>query len=193
MRGGDSGDEARGAVHRFSPVTRAALVEQGWRLGQVPGGLTLSSVRAAGAPFKGDKFFREQAAQAREVLFPASEVAYRPGLMPGSVSRPYGDLGALVTHLERLLPTGAVATVGSAATYAWLLTEHHRTAGEWLLSQCFTWCADEYGPSERGIHLVVGVMGQSRPIMVSPLPEGTGRGVGLLPLVVPAVPGVSAA
>jgi hypothetical protein len=95
---------------------------------------------------------------------------------------------SLLEQLERLLPAeaGARAVVGSAASYVWLLADHEARAGAWLLPQCFTWCADEYGDPERGVRLVVGAMGQARPILVTPLPEGSGRGVGLLPLVVPA-------
>jgi hypothetical protein len=171
---------------RFAPGTREALVGQGWRLATVPEGLTLAGVRALGAPFKGERFFREQAEWAREVAFPGGEVAYRPGLMPGSVGLPYGGLDGLLAQLGGLLPPGSRAAVASAAAYAWLLADHHARTGEWLLAQCFTWCADGYGPPEGGVHLVLGAMGGARPLLVAPLPEGSGRGVGLLPLVVPA-------
>jgi hypothetical protein len=158
---------------------------QGWRLAAVPHGLTLAQVRAMGAPFKGEKFFREQAALAREAAFAGGEVAYRSGLMPESAGQPYGELSGLLARLGDLLPHGSRAVVGSAAAYAWLLMDHHARTGEWLLPQCFTWCVDEYGPPERGVHLVLGAMGQARPLLVAPLPEGIGRGVGWLPLVVP--------
>jgi hypothetical protein len=34
-------------------------------------------------------------------------------------------------------------------------------------------------------HLGVGAFGSQRPILVSPIPEGSGRGVGVMPVVVP--------
>ncbi len=173
-------------LRNFSTATREALVGQGWRLAEAPDGLTLARMRELGAPFKGEKFFREQAALVREVEGLGGQLAYRPGLMPESAGQPYGEMTGLLARLDGLLPEGSRATVGSAAMYAWLLVDHHGRTGEWLLPQCFTWCVDEYGPPEQSVHLVLGAMGQKRPLLVAPLPEGTGRGVGLLPLVVPA-------
>jgi hypothetical protein len=166
----------------FSSETRDLLLSAGWRLLTLPPDLTLLDLKASGAPFKGDKYFIQHHAETAEARFPGGDVAYRPGLMPDSLSRPYADTAGLLQRLQPLLPSGATGVVGSAAAYAWLLVEHYRAHGDWLLPQCFTWCADTH----RETHLVLGCFGRERPLMLSPLPEGTGRGVGLMPLIVSA-------
>jgi hypothetical protein len=167
---------------RFSPQTAAALRAQGWRLATAPTGITLAALRAAGAPFKGNKYFDLQAAATAEVAVEGGDVAYRPGLMPGSLNQPHATIAGQLEALQPLLPAGAAAGVAPAALYVWLLVDHHAREGEWLLRQCFTWAADPSG----GTHLAVGVFGQARPLIVSPVPELTGRGLGLMPLILPA-------
>jgi hypothetical protein len=166
---------------RFAPETRDALLAAGWRLTALPPDLSLAQLRAEGAPFKSNKYFTQHQPLTNEAASPTGDIAYRPGLMPDSLNRPFGETTDLLQRLAPLLPPGATGIVGSASAYVWLLIEHHRTAGAWLLPQCFTWCTDTY----RETHLVVGCVGRERPLMLSPLPEGTGRGVGLMPLIVP--------
>ena len=45
----------------FAPETREGLRRQGWRLAVAPAGVTLAGLRAAGAPYKGHKYFAQQA------------------------------------------------------------------------------------------------------------------------------------
>ena len=164
-------------TRRFSEATREALEAQGWRRMELPGGLRLASLRAADAPFKGDKVSGRAGLEERPL--DATEVAYRPGLMPGSPNLPVGEHGALLDELRPRLPVDVTAVIGSAAAYGWLLVEHHRLHGEWLLTRVFTWTADDRG----GTPIAIGVFGGG--LLVSPLPEGRGAGVGLLPLLVP--------
>ena len=180
-------------MERFHPETREALLEQGWRLIELPADLSLEALRRAGAPFKGDKFFREYAPDTVETRYPPhtpSEAAYRPGLMPHSLNQEF-ETDRLLLRLDDLLPPGARSGIASAAAYVWLFTEHHRRTGEWLLTNCFTFTMDRHHPErgtqpQTGVPIVVGVFGGARPILVSPLPEGRGRGVGLMPLILPA-------
>ena len=165
----------------FSPATRDALQAQGWRFALLPDGLTLETLRRTGASFKGTKFFDQHASDAHEESFEGGDIAYRPGLMPDSLNRTYDEIPALLDGLNRLLPPGVTAALGSAAAYAWLLDDHHTRSGEWLLPSCFTWTLDGH----RSSHLVTGAFGRTLPILVSPLPEGRGRGVGVMPLIVP--------
>lgn len=165
----------------FSPPTLDALRRQGWRLARVPAGVTLAGLRAAGAPFKGDRYFAHQAARTAEQPAPAGDVAYRPGLLPGSLNRSFEAVARLATDLAPRLPPGVLPVIGPAALYVWLLVDHHARLGEWLLRQCFTWAADVSGES----HLAVGVFGEARPLIVSPIPELRGQAVGLMPLIVP--------
>ena len=164
-------------TRRFSEATREALDAQGWRRIDLPGDLTLAALHAAGAPFKGDKVTGRPGLA--EHPLPACEVAYRPGLMPGSPNLPRAALGALLESLRPRLPAGVQPVIASAAAYGWLLIEQHRTRNEWLLSRVLTWTADDLG----GTPLAIGVFGGG--LLVSPLPEGRGAGVGLLPLLVP--------
>jgi hypothetical protein len=166
---------------RFAPETAQALRDQGWRFLDVPPGVTLGGLRAAGAPFKGSKYFDLQAGATTELPVAGGDVAYRPGLLPNSLNRQFEDVAVSVAGLRALLPAGAGATIGPAALYVWLLVEHHRRHGEWLLRQCFTWAADRSG----GTHLAVGVFGRDRPLIVSPVPELNGQGLGVMPLIVP--------
>ena len=164
-------------TQRFSEATREALATQGWRRTELPGGLTLASLRSAGVPFKADKVSGRPGLTERPL--PAVEVAYRPGLMPGSPNLPQGALDSLLDELRPRLPAGVAVVVGGAAAYGWLLTEHHRAHGEWLLTRVFTWTDDDLG----GTPLAIGIFGNG--LLVSALPEGRGTGVGLLPLLIP--------
>ncbi|HEV2126640.1 MAG TPA: hypothetical protein VGW38_28100, partial [Chloroflexota bacterium] len=176
---------------RFGEEERTRLQASGWVLADVPPGLTLARLRAAGLPFKSSKFFDRQSALAREVAFSGGDIAYRPGLMPGSLNQPFTACGELLSRLSPLLH-GCVAMCAPAAVYAWLLSDHHQRTGQWLLQGCFTWAVDVHvvkEPAEGDLsanHLVVGVFGTQRPLIVSPLPEGRGAGVGLMPIIVPA-------
>jgi hypothetical protein len=165
-------------TRRFSEATREALDAQGWRRTELPGGLTLAGLHAAGVPFKGDKASGRPGLAERPLA--AGEMAYRPGLMPGTANVTREALGALLDELRPRLPTGVEPAIGSAAAYGWLLAEHQRRLGEWLLARVFTWTADDLG----GTPLAIGVFGGG--LLVSPLPEGRGAGVGLLPLLIPA-------
>ena len=163
---------------RFSEETREALERQGWRRAELPGGLTLAALREAGVSFRGDKVSGRGELTERPMA--ACDVAYRPGLMPGSPNVPFEGLSGLLDELRPRLPDGIEPVIGSAAAYGWLLTEHQRLHGEWLLSRTLTWTADDLG----GTHIAIGVFGGG--LLVSPLPEGRGAGVGLLPLLIPS-------
>ena len=165
-------------TRRFPEATREALDAQGWRRTELPGGLTLAGLHAAGVPFKGDKVSGRPGLVEHPLA--ACEVAYRPGLMPGTANVPRGGIGALMDALRPRVPAGVEPTMGSAAAYGWLLAEHQRQTAEWLLARVFTWTSDDLG----GTPLAIGVFGGG--LLVSPLPEGRGAGVGLLPLLIPA-------
>jgi hypothetical protein len=169
----------------FPAGTRAALLATGWHILHAPAGLTLAALRATGAPFKSDRYFERFAAVTDEARVAGGDVAYRPGLMPQSLNQTHQRAEALLGDLQPQLPRGVVARIAPAAVYVWLLVEHHRLHGEWLLDGQYTWAADHAGGAS-GTHLVVGVFGRDRPLVVSPLPEGTGRGVGVMPIVLPA-------
>ncbi len=199
-RGEQSLQEGRAGVARFTPQTQEELIGQGWRLLHAPPGLSLARLREAGAPFKGSKYFDQQAAQTAELTVPGGDLAYRPGLLPHSLNQTFDVGTGLVQAMTALLPPGAVATIAPAALYVWLLVEHHRLQGEWLLRQCYTWAADRSwegtGPASPGkgslvratareLHLAVGVFGQARPLLVSRIPEPSGRGLGVMPVIAP--------
>ncbi len=189
-RGGGEGElgwngvseQQHAAEAMFSAADRAALAGAGWLVASLPAGLTLAGLRAAGAPFKGDRYFARHAAATREQTTIAVEVAYRPALLPGSLGLTYDDAEALMARLAAELAPALVATIAPAAAYVWLF-EHHRAAHDaYPFTQRYTWAADRY--QERA-HLVVGVFGRQRPLLVAPQVEGRGAGVGVWPLVVP--------
>lgn len=177
----------------FTAAARQALLGQGWRLRTAPAGLTLVDLRAQGAPFKGSRYFDRQADHTHEVAFAGGEIAYRPGLIPDSLGCTPVEALALLGRLQPLLPPDAVSIVAPAALLVWLLVEHQRLYQEWLLQGTFTWAADTYRPDSPTsgvtvpgeIHLAVGVFGRTQPLIVSSVPEGRGRGIGLLPVIVP--------
>jgi hypothetical protein len=158
------------------------LVAAGWRLRDVPADVTLAALRDAGAPFKGSKYFDQQARATDEVPVQAGEIAYRAGLMPGSLNQTYAACERLVAGLVSLLPAGTRPEIGAAALYVWLFVEHHGEHGAWPIAGCYTWAADR---SSTG-RLAVGIFGRERPLVVSPIPEATGRGIGVMPVIVPA-------
>ena len=168
-------------AERFSPEVRRQLADAGWQVVETPAGATLGDLRAAGAPFKGDKYFQHQSAATDELPVPAAEAAYRGALLPESLSQSFAVACELVERLGSELPAGARAVVGPAALYVAVLVAHHGGTGEWLLAQRYTWAADRSGAT----HLAVGAFGRERPILVSPIPEGYGRGLGVMPVVVP--------
>jgi hypothetical protein len=172
-------------VTRFDAKAREALLDTGWHLADSPSGLTLEGLRRSGAPFKSAKYFEQHASLTLEAVFPGGDIAYRPGLMPESLNQPYDRCLAHLARLIPLLPAGAQPVVAPAALYVWLFDDHSRRTGEWLLQKCFTWTADQCRLGNMSTHLVVGLFGGQRPLVVSPLPEGRGRGVGLMPVVVP--------
>ena len=166
----------------FSEETRPALERGGWSVVTVPDGLSLARLRQEGAPFKGTKYFDrfDGAAEA-----PPGEVAYQgalDSLLPESLNQPFErGRAAMMARLGGTLPAATRLVVGSATTYCWLLLDHHRRTGEWLLAGRYTWTADLAG----GMRVAVGVFGRERPLLVSPIPEGQGRGIGIMPLVEP--------
>jgi hypothetical protein len=167
---------------QFAPAERAALQAAGWQCVRLPGGLTLARLRAAGAPFKGARYFEVQARQAVEYATVDTELAYPLDLLPGSYNLPFAAAEQLVAQLALQLPPGTAATIAPAAAYVWLLEHHRQATGRYPFTQRYTWAVDRY---QAHAHLAVGVFGQHRPLLVVPLPEGRGAGVGVWPVVVP--------
>lgn len=155
------------------------LLATGWHVERLPGGLSLAHLRATGAPFKGDRYFREQAALTAERTTIETDVAYRPGLLPDCFNTSYADASARVAALASGLPAGVTPVIAPAVAYVWLLDRAH----DYPFRQLYTWAVDRY--AERA-NLVIGVFGQSRPIIVAPLTEGRGAGVSVWPILVPA-------
>ncbi|HZS00216.1 MAG TPA: hypothetical protein VFE37_15990 [Chloroflexota bacterium] len=166
----------------FAPADASALREAGWTLLRLPAGLTLAGLRVGGAPFKGTRYFDQQAPATAERTTVATDVAYKPALLPGSFNRPFADAARLLDEMLAHLPPGVAATIGPAAAYVWLLEQHRAATGAYPFAQLFAWAVDEYQARAR---LVVGVFGQQRPLLVAPLVEGRGGGVGVWPLLVP--------
>src|SRR5687768_2985228 len=63
------------------------LRDAGWVVVQLPAGLTLAGLRAAGAAFKGTRYFSAHAPHTDERTTVATEVAYQPALLPGAFNR----------------------------------------------------------------------------------------------------------
>jgi hypothetical protein len=174
--------EQSAADTAFAASDRATLAATGWLLVRLPAGLTLAGLRADGAPFKGTRYFDRHAAETREQTTIAVDVAYRPALLPGSLGLTYEATEALVEKLAAELPPELAATIAPAAAYVWLFEHHHAAQGAYPFAQRYTWATDRY---QDRAHLVVGVFGQQRPLLVAPQVEGRGAGVGVWPLVVP--------
>jgi len=166
----------------FAASDRATLADAGWLLVRLPAGLTLAGLRAAGAPFKGTRYFDRHAADTHEQTTIAVDAAYRPALLPGSLGLTYEATEALVEKLTAELPPGLAAAIAPAAAYVWLFERHRTAHGAYPFAQRYTWSTDRY---QERTHLVVGVFGQQRPLLVAPQVEGRGAGVGVWPLVVP--------
>jgi hypothetical protein len=158
------------------------LASAGWRFATVPAGLTLAGLRAAGAPFKGAKYFDQQANETHELSVEPAVIAYAPGLPAETLNQSFDRCLELFLAPPSELPPHVRPTIQPAALYAWLLWEHARHHGEWLLQGRYTWCADRSGTT----HLALGVFGRERPLLVTPIPEGHGRGLGAWPILVPA-------
>ena len=65
-----------------------------------------------------------------------------------------------------------MALIVSAATYVYLLSHHPGGQGTFPNPGYYTWTSDRY----RETHLVVGVFGRERPIVVAPLSGEAGEG-----------------
>lgn len=166
----------------FVPDVAETLRRNGWTLVDVPAGLTLAELHRRGAPFRGTRYFREFAPGVVESPTIAQSVAYQPGFLPGTLNRRFDECARLVAEFGRTVPGGCHAIIGQAATYVEILWRHALATGEFPLAGGYTWASDEYADG----HLVVGIFGRERPIVVGPHPE-SGRGIGVMPLIVPAV------
>jgi hypothetical protein len=171
-----------GAV--FAPDEARWLAEGGWTIVRLPAGLTLAGLRAAGAPFKSGKYFTAHAPQAAERTTVATELAYKPRLLGGTFNRPFDDTVTLVDGMAPHLPSAVAPVVGPAAAYVWLCEQHYAACGEYPYQQLYAWAVDRY--AERA-QLAVGVFGQRQPLLVVPVTEGRGSGIGAWPLLVPRV------
>jgi hypothetical protein len=177
-----SGAETQSAA-TFAPEAASVLAAMGWTIVRLPAGLTLAGLRAAGAPFKSARYFAQHARDTAERTTLATDLAYKRALLPGSFNRPFDVALQIMTDMAEHLPAGTVATIAPAGACVWLL-EHCRAAtGDYPYTQLYAWAADQYQARAR---LVVGVFGQQRPLLVAPLVEGRGSGVGIWPLLVPS-------
>lgn len=166
----------------FSLVVEARLRQDGWLFTDIPAGLTLGVLRGLGAPFRGERYFREFAPEVFETPTIASAVAYQPGFLPGSLNALHGDAVRLVEDFDRIVPAGSRAILASAATYVHILWQHAQRTGDFPILGYYTWTSDV---SPAG-HLVVGVFGREHPIIVAPH-AASGAGVGVMPLLFPKV------
>jgi hypothetical protein len=166
----------------FDAEAAAFLRQGGWTTLHIPAGLTLKGLRAAGAPFKGPRYFDSQARDTREHTTVATALAYKPLLLPGSLNQPIAVVQEMLGALTAELPPMLIATLAPAAVYVWLCQRHSETTGTYPLSGCYTLTADVY---QGRAPVVVGVIGQRNPLVVAPLVEGHGAGVGGWPVVLP--------
>ena len=166
----------------FSENTTTTLERNGWSVVELSHGLTLEVLRQQDAPFRGDRYFREFAGEVAETPTSAGSIAVYPGILEGTLNRRYEDCERLLGEFGRALPDGCMALIGSAATYVYLLSCHRAAKGTFPIPGYYTWTCDRY----RDTHLVIGVFGRERPIVVAPLSEKQGKGVGVMPLIVPA-------
>ncbi len=165
----------------FAPGVAENLRRGGWTIVEIPAGLTLALLRDRGAPFRGDRYFKEFAAGVIETPTRAGSIAYQPAFLRGSLNCRYEECEDLIADFNRSAPRGCQAVIGSAAMYVQILWYHARTTGEFPLVGGYTWTSDRYAEG----HLVVGVFGRERPIVVGPHPK-SGRGIGVMPLIAPA-------
>ena len=181
--GGDGvSEQPREAPVAFAPADAGALRDTGWTVVRLPAELTLAGLRAAGAPFKSERYFTAHAPHTVEHTTIATDLAYGSGLLPGSLNQPIEGAERLAAALTATLPAGALATIAPAAAYLWLFEAHRAASGQYPFTQLYAWSVDRY--QERA-NLVVGAFGRQRPLLVVPLVEGRGGGVGLWPVVVP--------
>ncbi len=165
----------------FAPEAAAIIERNGWRILNLPAGLTLATLRQQGAPFRSDRYFKEFAGEVVETPRPACSIAYQPALLAGSLNLRYEACEGLIAEFNRSVPAGCHAVIGQAAAYVYVIDRHYTDTGSFPLAGAYCWTSDQY----RETHLVVGVFGRERPIIVAPLPEKQGRGVGVMPLIVP--------
>lgn len=156
------------------------LRRNGWTIVEVPAGLTLGVLRGKGAPFRGDRYFRQFAQNVVETPTVASAVAYQPGFLPNSLNLRFDAAVALVEEFDRTIPSEARATLGSAATYVYLFWEEAKRTGTFPIAGYYTWTSDV---SPEG-NLIVGIFGHDRPILVAPHAK-SGAGVGVMPVLLP--------
>jgi|SRR5579859_5218811 len=166
----------------FSSDVENGLRADGWTIAEVPAGLTLGVLRGLGAPFRGERYFREFAPEVVEVPTIATAVAYQPGFLPGSLNLVFDAAASLVDEFDRVVPRGARATIASAAATVYLLWQHARVTGAFPIAGYYAWTSD-LSPAGR---LVVGVFGRERPLIVAPH-ASSGAGVGVLAVLVPRV------
>ena len=164
----------------FSFAAEARLIQDGWLFANIPAGLTLGVLRGMGAPFRGERYFREFAPEVFETPTVASAVAYQSAFLPGSLNTAHDPALRLVEEFDRIVPAGACAALGSAASYVYVLWQHAQRTGTFPIVGYYTWTTDV---SPAG-HLVVGVFGGNRPIIVAPH-AARGVGVGVIPLLFP--------
>ncbi len=168
---------------RFSEPTAATLERNGWSVVDLPEGLTLETLRRQGAPFRGSRYFDRFAGEVAETPTTGGQIAVNWGILEGTLNRIYEDCEGLLAEFGRTLPDGCEATIGTAATYVYLIGHYRADKGVFPIAGRYTWTRDRY----RDTHLVAGVFGRERPIVVAPLSEKQGKGVGVMPLIVPAV------
>ena len=166
----------------FSETTTAILERNGWSVIDLPEGLTLEVLRRQGAPFRGSRYFDRFAGEVAEKPTTAGPVALYPAILEGTLNRRYEDCERLLAEFGRTLPDGCEVLIGSAATYVYLIGRYRTDMGVFPIAGYYTWTRDRY----RDTHLVAGVFGRERPIVVAPLSEKQGKGVGVMPLIVPA-------
>ena len=168
------------ATPTFEPSVARDLRRGGWTIARIPAGLTLEVLRSRGAPFRGDRFFRDFGPTVVETPTIRTEIAYQAGLLPGAMNLQFEQAEASLAEFGRGAPLGVRVAIGSAATYVRLIWDHHERAGEFPLLGFYTWTTD-VGPDG---HIIVGVFGKLRPIVVAPHPK-SGAGVGVMPLLFP--------
>jgi hypothetical protein len=148
---------------------------------EIPAGLTLPILRQQGAPFRGDRYFTEFAPEVFETPTEAQSIAYQPAFLQGSLNQRYEDSERLIADFNRTMPGACRAIIGQAAVYVEIIWHHYQAAGVFPLVGFYTWTSDRC----RDGHLVVGVFGRERPIVVGPHRE-SGRGIGVMPLIIPS-------
>lgn len=170
----------------FTPRLAETLQRSGWIIAEIEAGLTLAVLRQQGAPFRGERYFHDFAGDVVETPTRAQTVAYRPALLASSMNRRYEECAELMAAVNASAPEGCRALIAPAAVYVALLWRHQQTTGGFPLAGTYTWTSNTWTPSQYPDgHLVVGIFGRDRPIVVGPHPK-SGRGIGVMPVVVPS-------